>query len=131
MGPQALFRKYERMVHPYSGLDPTSWKRFLDNLHVFEQSVSTRPDDSADALYSACENIRDLGLGLRHADDTDIQEKLNLIASELGFEGEMVLQQKATSSGLYFYPRYLNESLAEYPEHVDTRPPGRFKSHGQ
>lgn len=93
--------------------------------------ASTRLDEAATALYAATENIRDLGLGLRRADDTDIQEKLGGIASQLGYEGELILNQNATSQGLYFFPRYLNESLIEYTEYVDTRDPGPVKSHGQ
>jgi hypothetical protein len=93
--------------------------------------VSTRPGDASGALYAALENIRDLGLGLRRADDTDIQEKLTQITRQLGYEGEYILNQNAVNQGLYFFPKYLNESLAEYPEYVDTRDPGPVKSHGQ
>ena len=131
MGSQGRFKKYEHMVHPYSGLDPTNWTRFLENLHEFERLASSRLDDSAEALYAACENIRDLGLGLRRADDADIQDKITSIASQLGYEGEVILNQNANSKGLYFFPRYLNESLLEYPEYADTRDPGPVKSHGQ
>lgn len=131
MGPRKTFKKYEHMVHPYSGLDPTNWSRFLENLHEFERLASTRLDEASSALYAATENIRDLGLGVGRADDSDIQEKLAVIASQLGYEGEVILNQYALSKGLYFFPRYLNESLAEYPEYVDTRDPGRVKSHGQ
>jgi len=130
-GPGSRFKKYEALVHPYSGLDPTSWQRFLDNLHTFEQLASTRLDDSTEALYAATENIKDLGLGLRRADDADIQEKLAEIAFQLGYEGELILNQNATDQGLYFFPRYLNESLMEYPEYADTRDPGPVRSHGQ
>jgi len=131
MGPGSRFKKYEKMVHPYSGLDPTSWQRFLDNLHTFEQLASTRLDDAAEALYAATENIKDLGLGLRRADDADIQEKLAEMAFQLGYEGELILNQNATHKGLYFFPRYLNETLIDYPEYADTRDPGPVKSHGQ
>jgi hypothetical protein len=142
MGPQSRFKKYEKMVHPYSGLDPTSWQRFLDNLHTFVQLASSastsrnqgssyRVDDASEALYAATENIKDLGLGLRRADDAEIQEKLGEIAFQLGYEGEIILNQNAHDQGLYFFPRYLNESLMEYPEYVDTRDPGPVKSHGQ
>ena len=79
----------------------------------------------------ATENVKDLGLGLRRADDSEIQEKLGEIAFQLGYEGETILNQNAISQGLYFFPRYLNESLMEYPEYVDTRDPGPVKSHGQ
>jgi hypothetical protein len=131
MGPGRRFKKYEKMVHPYSGLDPTSWQRFLDNLRTFEQLVSKRVDDASEALYDATENIKDLGLGLRRADDADIQEKLAEIAFQLGYEGELILNQNATSQGVYFFPRYLNESLMDYPEYADTRDPGPVRSHGQ
>jgi hypothetical protein len=131
MGPQSRFKKYEKIVHPYSGLDPTSWQRFLDNLHTFEQLALTRLDDATEALYAATENIKDLGLGLRRADDSEIQEKLAEIAFQLGYEGELILNQNAIDQGLYFFPRYLNESLLEYPEYADTRDPGPVRSHGQ
>ena len=131
MGPQSRFKKYEKMVHPYSGLDPTNWERFLENLHTFVQLASTRVDDAAEALYAATENVKDLGLGLRRSDDSDIQEKLGEIAFQLGYEGELILNQNAVSQGIYFFPRYLNESLMEYAEYADTRDPGPVRSHGQ
>ena len=93
--------------------------------------VSKRVDDASEALYDATENIKDLGLGLRRADDADIQEKLAEIAFQLGYEGELILNQNATSQGVYFFPRYLNESLMDYPEYADTRDPGPVRSHGQ
>ena len=95
------------------------------------QLASTRVDDASEALYAATENVKDLGLGLRRADDAEIQEKLGEIAFQLGYEGELILNQNANEKGLYFFPRYLNESLMEYPEYVDTRDPGPVKSHGQ
>jgi hypothetical protein len=82
-------------------------------------------------LYGAIENIRDLGLGLRRADDEQIRDDLGDIARQLGYEGEVILNQNALSQGVYFFPKYLNESLLEYPEYVDTRDPGPVKSHGQ
>lgn len=131
MGPGSRFKKYEKMVHPYSGLDPVNWQRFLDNLHTFERLASSRLDDASEALYATTENIKDLGLGLRRADDADIQEKLAEMAFQLGYEGELILNQNAVNQGVYFFPRYLNESLMEYPEYADTRDPGPVRSHGQ
>jgi hypothetical protein len=93
--------------------------------------ASTQLEDAAEALYAATENIRDLGLGLRRSDDGEIKEKLAAIAGELGYEGELILNQNASLQGVYFFPKYLNETLIDYPEHVDTRDPGPVKSHGQ
>jgi hypothetical protein len=131
MGGASQFKKYKTLVHPYSGLDPVSWQRFLDNLDTFERSVSTRLDEAGPALYAAVESIRDLGLGLRRADDEHVRDELGDIARQLGYEGELILNQNSISQGVYFFPRYLNETLLEYPEYVDTRDPGPVKSHGQ
>lgn len=130
-GQGAKFKEYEKRVHPYSGLDPESWKRFQENIHTFEGLISSDIEGSAQALYAALENIRDLGLGLRRADDEHHRDKLNKIADELGYEGEFIINQNALSKGIYFFPKYLNESLMDYPEYVDTRDPGPVKSHGQ
>jgi len=118
------------MVHPYSGLDPVNWSRFLDNLREFEQLASTQIDDSATALYTAIEAIRDLGLGLRRADDVHIQEELAAISMKLGIEGETILNQNAVSQGIYFFPKYLNDTMLDFPEYVAENP-GPVKSHGQ
>jgi hypothetical protein len=145
MGPKARFKKYELMVHPYSGLDPVSWRRFLDNLHAFERLASrvgpanasrdlghsraNSSDDAAGALYTAVESIRDLALGNRRADDGQYQDELNLIATNLGLEGEYILNQNAISQGLHFFPRYLNNTFEDYV--VNVGDPGHAKNHGQ
>ena len=130
IGPQARFKKYEKMVHPYSGLDPVNWNRFLENLHMFEQSASSQVDEAAPALYEAIEAIRDLGLSLRRADDANIQETLAGIAFQLAIEGETILNQNAISQGTYFFPKYLNDTMLDFPEYV-AQDPGPVKSHGQ
>ena len=124
MGPVARFKKYKEKVHTYSGLDPKSWERFLTNLHEFELLVSTdRLDESAKALYAAIENVRDLSLGIRRADDAEYQEDLDTIAKELGYEGEFIINEYANAKGIEFFPKYLNDSLVDYP---DVRPDGPF-----
>ena len=102
----------------------------MDNLHTFEQLASSQIDDSALALYTAIEAIRDLGLGLRRADDSNIQEELAGIAMQLGLEGETILNQNAVSQGIYFFPKYLNDTMLDFPEYV-AKDPGPVKSHGQ
>lgn len=130
IGPQARFKKYEKMVHPYSGLDPANWSRFLENLHTFERSASNGIDEAGPALYAAVEAIRDLGLSLRRADDAGIQETLAGIAFQLAIEGETILNQNAISQGTYFFPKYLNDTMLDFPEYV-AKDPGPVKSHGQ
>lgn len=133
MGQGVRFKKFEQKVHPYSGLDPESWKRFQNNIHEFEQLVSTSDlERAARALYGAIEDVRDLGLGLRRADDEEHSEILNKIADELGYEGEFIINQNALTRGIHFFPKYLNESIMDYPEDVG-RPvdSGPVRSHGQ
>ena len=91
--------------------------------------ASTQVESASESLYVAIESIRDLALGNRRADDTQYQEELNLIATNLGIEGEFILNENSLQQGLYFYPRYLNNTFDDYVEHVDD--PGPVKSHGQ
>lgn len=130
MGPQRRFLKYERMIHPYSGLDPENWKRFLTNLRSFEKLADTDIDRALVHLYGAVENIRDLGLGVRRCDDDAIQTELQRIGNSLGQEGELIINQIANGKGLQFFPKYLNESFDDYPEDGYFIP-STVRSHGQ
>ena len=113
------FVAYEKRVHLYSGLDPSTWKEFLVNIKIFESELGTANiDKSAQALYAALENIRNLGLFIERADDSHMAEDLESIALELGYEGEYMLNQNAIARGLYFFPKYLNETTKDYTEDV-------------
>jgi len=129
MGQGERFKKFEHLVHPYSGLDPESWSRFLTSIKTFEQLVSTDElDTAARALYSACEYARDIGLGIRRSDDGNIKDELNKIANDLGLEGEMIINQNAIQKGIYFFPRYLNDMNTDFPENVPVQ---STRNHGQ
>ena len=80
-------------------------------------------DESAASLYACIENVRDIAMGIRRADDSEHQEALDQIAKELGYEGEFIINQNAISKGIQFFPKYLNESLVDYP---DGRTEGPF-----
>ena len=113
------FVVYEKRVHKYSGLDPSTWKEFLVNIKIFESELGAASiDKAAQALYGALENIRNLGLFIERADDSHMAEDLESIALELGYEGEYVLNQNAIARGLYFFPKYLNETVKDYTEDV-------------
>jgi len=96
---------------------------------VFEQSASSQIDVATAALYTSVESIRELALGNRRSDDGQYQDELNLIATNLGIEGEFILNQNAISQGLYFFPRYLNNTFDNYI--VNVGDPGHAKNHGQ
>ena len=115
------FLAYEKRVHVYSGLDEATWKEFLLNMKIFEFHLGTASiDKSAAALYAALENIRNLGLFVERSDDSNYAEELQAIAAELGYEGEYMLNQNAMARGLYFFPKYLNETTKDYTEDVPT-----------
>ena len=118
--PVTGFRKtlsatYERQVHPYSGLDPEEWEAFKKNIRAFE----AEEEDMAAAghmLAAAIENIRNLGLGIRRADDHTIQDELEEIAGRLSVDGEYDLYTSARKKGLYFFPRHLNTTREDKPD---------------
>lgn len=92
-------------------------------MKTFEFYLDTaRIDESARALYAALENIRTLGLGITQSDTSEYQEELARIALDLGYEGEFVLNQNAIARGIYFFPKYLNETLKDYTEDVRREP---------
>ena len=96
----------------------------MTNLREYERLVSTdRLDESAKALYAAIDNVRDLALGIRRSDDAEHQEILDATANELGYEGEFLINEYANAKGIQFFPKYLNDSLVDYP---DVRPGGPF-----
>ena len=131
-GPGDAFKKYKVAVHPYSGLDPESWNRFLTRLDNFESELKAQNlDEAANNLYRAIENVRDMGLGLQHSDDVHLQEEINRIADELGYDGENIINQVALTNGLLFFPKYLNETLKDYPDDAPAFIPSTVRSHGQ
>jgi hypothetical protein len=64
----------------------------------------------------AIEDIRNLSLFIRRADDHEHQEKLESIAVQVGVEGETTLFALAKKQGVYFFPKYLNDLPPEHTE---------------
>lgn len=117
------FRPFEKRVHKYSGLSPEDWNLFLTNMETFRSlSGTAKLDEATTALYAAIENIHNIGLKINRPDDINYAEELSQIANELGHEGEFIINQNALSRGLYFFPKYLNESVADYPENAGPFP---------
>jgi hypothetical protein len=126
-GDGERFRSFEKRVHKYSGLSPDDWSQFLTNMAKFRSLVDTdKLDEATLALYASIENVRNIGLRINRPDDVNFAEELEQIASELGYEGEFIINQNALSRGLYFFPKYLNESVADFTE--NARPIPRLRS---
>jgi hypothetical protein len=122
VGQGKRFKRYIQAVNKYSGLDAEEWSSFLNNMKVFENSIDKDLDVAAGGLYASLENIRNMGLKLEKSDTSEYQDELDQIAGDLGYEGEVVINQNAIAKGLYFFPKYLNETLKDYTEDVRTDP---------
>jgi hypothetical protein len=96
-----------------------------------EKALNGDLDKSATFLYHSIENIRDLSMGIRTSSDGSIQENLQRIGNDLGFEGEFAINQIAIKKGFQFFPKYLNESFDDYPEDGIAFIPSTVRSHGQ
>jgi len=108
--------RFLREVHPYSGLDPHTWELLQSHLAVFENQKASL-EQRAGGLYRAIEDVRNLALFIRRADDHEHQDALESIAVQMGTEGETTLFEIAHKNGLYFSPKYLNDLAPE-----DTEP---------
>jgi hypothetical protein len=131
---KTLALKYERLLHPYSGLDPTEWAQFKENLRAFE--VEEDVAVAARQLKAATENIYNIALSIRRSDDSELYATLEGIARDLEIEGEYQIYVAAQKQGVYFFPRYLNDTDTVRLDDLKT---GRAigdhfpdpKSHGQ
>ena len=93
----------------------------------------------AAGLYSAVEDVRNLALFIRRSDDHELQDNLEEIATEIGIEGEEKLMHLAKKTGVYFFPKYLNDIVKDSLEDDDgyrsgATVNGHFpdpRSHGQ
>jgi hypothetical protein len=127
--PKTLASRYERLVHPYSGLDPDEWRSLKVNIRAFEgqQDVGL----AARQLDAALGNIRNLALAIQRSDDGDIQQRLEDIAEQLAIEGERIIFDMATKQRVYFFPKYLNETIDSQTENnADTRRGGTIGDPG-
>lgn len=108
------FQEFEKKLHPFSGLDPNEWRLFLTNLREFDR------EQAPAALYRAVENARNIGLM-----NTNFTDEVNEIADRLGYEGEVVLNQRAVTNGTVFRPKFLNEVIPDQPQTLylnDSKP---------
>jgi len=108
------FRDFELKFHKYSGLDPAEWTLFRTSLKEFDERLTPEP------LYRAIEHARNMGLM-----NTNFTEEVNDLADRLGYEGEVLLNQRAVTNGTVFRPKYLNEVIPDQPQTLylnDSKP---------
>jgi len=57
--------------------------------------------------------------------NTNFTDEVNAIADSLGYEGEVILNQRAVANGTVFRPKYLNEVIPDQPIKIylnDSKP---------
>jgi hypothetical protein len=108
------FHSYINEVHPYSGLNPELFYKFVDQVNQFEQYIKVDARKASENLYGAIDTAKDLGLCTQRQDDGDISEKITEITNRMGLEGETMIEQLVYQKGLRFNPKYLNDTLLYY-----------------
>jgi hypothetical protein len=87
---------------------------FRTSLREFDKDLEPGP------LYRAVDHARNLGLM-----NTNFTDEVNELADRLGYEGEVLLNQRAITSGTVFRSRYLNEVIPDQPQTLylnDSKP---------
>jgi hypothetical protein len=129
--PQPLesFQGHIQEVHPYSGLAPEQFRKFVNNLTLCQQLVYTKPKEANAALGEALEAIRELSLYTQRADQDELAVELNAIANRVALTGEELIQRTSARMGIRFFPKYLNETIPDPLEDAsDTFRPGSKKA---
>ena len=88
----------ERKIVKYSGLEPSSYTDFVNNIQLMKTTYEP------EYLYKALDNLEDLSLYTQQSSDLHIIEDIKSIIVSLGKDGEKYL----LSGGHYFVPTYLN-----------------------
>lgn len=85
----------------FSGLNPELFKEFLNNMTLFEDTLSPI------YLYQAIDSLERMAL-YTTSSSVDVVEVVHEIVKEIGMEGELVILEDSMNKGLSFRPTYLN-----------------------
>ena len=89
---------YIEMVYPYSGVDPTNYYGFVNNIKRCKQEMFFRPTISNQYFYIA----------MGHLHEMEVQEPdMSPIIVEIGTDFERILVYEHERRGVKMFPRYL------------------------
>ena len=91
----------ERKIVKYSGLNPSSYTEFVNNLQLMKTT------DEPDYLYKALDNLENLSLYTQNSDLHVVEDIKGIIVS-LGKDGETYIMKHSLDKGHSFVPVYLN-----------------------
>jgi hypothetical protein len=100
-------------AHKFSGVDPTEFMAFLNNLNKIELYIDD-PNVASYFLYTALDHLSNLKFN-KFGIEADIDE----LVSKIGFKAELSIMDSALREKKRFTPKYLNETF-EY--RTETQP---------
>jgi hypothetical protein len=92
-------------AHKFSGVDPTEFMEFLNNLNKIEPHIDD-PRVASYFLYTALDHLSNLKFN-KFGIESDIDE----LVSKIGFSAELSIMDSALRENKRFTPKYLNETL--------------------
>ena len=97
----------QKEIHEYSGVSPDRYMSYITNMDNAMNILRSDPVLSAQYLYQALEDLRNVALDLPGG-DSDIPQELAEHAKELGKLFESYIMQESLQQGIRFSPAYLN-----------------------
>lgn len=92
-------------VHPYSGVDPESYKKFVDYIHLFRLNI-TNIHEATKYLQDAIVQLNNIQFVLNSSSSGyDIHQ----IIDNVKYECDNILSQEASILGISYIPTHLND----------------------
>lgn len=95
-----------RKAHKYSGIDPDSFNKFLENIKLSIEKIDD-PYVSSEHLYRGLDHLEDLAL----YNNYDIHNEIREIITEIAYEIEQRILERSIVLNKPFNPRYLNDKI--------------------
>lgn len=92
-------------AHKFSGVDPTEFMAFLNNLNKIDLYIDD-PNVASYFLYTALDHLSNLKFNT-FGIESDIDE----LVSKIGFKAELSIMDSALREKKRFTPKYLNETF--------------------
>jgi len=98
----------QKEIHEYSGVSPDRYMSYITNMDNAMNILRLDPTLSAQYLYAALEDLRNVGLNIPGG-DSGVPHELFEHAKELGKLFESSIMQESLQQGVRFNPAYLND----------------------
>lgn len=107
-------RDFKREAQKFSGVDPTEFMAFLNNLNKIELYLD-EPDIASYFLYVALDHLNNLKFN-----KFGIEREIDELVSKIGFAAELSIMDSAIREKKRFTPKYLNETFQYRSEESES-----------